>query len=146
MARRCVVTPEPKRVTSVRVWVVTLVLGLSLLAVFAAGNLTREAVRNWDRYLVAFADIDCQAPPGQERLGFLAEVQYLAGMPNRLSVVDEDLASRIADAFARHPSVEKVEEVVVVPKREVRVRLRFRSAARPAAGADHRSLPPADLP
>jgi hypothetical protein len=129
MARRRAGMPEQKEGTTVRAWVVTLVAGLSLLAVLLAGTFTRDAVRNWDRYTVAFSDIDCEAPPGQERLGFLAEVQYLAAMPNRLSVLDDDLGGHIAAAFARHPRVEKVEEVVVLPKPELRVRLRFRSPA-----------------
>jgi hypothetical protein len=146
MARRSIGTPEPKGTTAVRAWAVTLVVGLSLFAVFAAGHSTRAAVRNWDRYLVAFADLDCQPPPGQERLGFLAEVQYLAAMPNRLSVLDEDLAPRLADAFALHPRVEKVEEIVVLPKREVHVRLRFRIPAPSAAAANHRCLRSDDLP
>ena len=133
MARRRTVTPEPKEGTSVRAWVVTLVAGFSLFAVLVAGSFTRDAVRTWERYTVAFSDIDCEAPSGQERLGFLAEVQYLSGMPSRLSVLDEDLGRNIADAFARHPRVEKVEEVVVLPKRELHVRLRFRPAAGSAA-------------
>jgi len=129
MSRSRAVTPQPNERTSIRAWVVTLVAGLSLLAVFVAGNLTREAVRHWDRYTVAFSDIDCEPPPGQERLGFLAEVQYLSGMPQRLSVLDEDLGARLADAFARHPRVEKVEEVVISPKCELHVRLRLRVPA-----------------
>jgi hypothetical protein len=138
MARRRAVTAEQNEVTSVRAWVVTVVAGLSLLAVLVAGSFTRDAVRNWDRYTVAFSDINCEPPPGQDRLGFLAEVQYLAGMPNRLSVLDEDLGGHIAAAFARHPRVEKVEEVVVLPKRELHVRLRFRLPP------DAASLPPDD--
>ena len=128
MARRQLLTPEPKEKTPVSVWVVILVVGASLLAIFAAGKFAREAVRSQDRFVVTFTDIDCGSPPGRDRLEFLAEVQYLGGMPSQLSVLDDNLASRLADAFARHPSVEKVEEVVVLPKREVRVRLRFRAA------------------
>ena len=37
MARRGVITPEPKEATSVPVWVVTLVVVVSLLAVIVAG-------------------------------------------------------------------------------------------------------------
>jgi hypothetical protein len=108
-------------------WVVALGIGLSLLAVVAVGKLTRDAVSDWDRYTFDFADIDCSPPPAQERPSFLAEVQYLAGMPNRLSVLDEDLAAHIADAFARHPWVERVERVIVQPTtRRVQAQLCFR--------------------
>ena len=133
MGRRRAATPEQNEGTSIRAWVVTAVAGLSLFAVLVAGSYTRDAVRNWDRYTMAFSDIDCEAPSGEERLGFLAEVQYLSGMPSRLSVLDEDLGRHIADAFARHPRVEKVEEVVVLPKRELHVRLRFRPPTGSAA-------------
>ena len=126
MSGRRAETPEAKERTSLRAWLVPLLAGLSLLAVFVAGPFTRDAVRNWDRYTVAFSEIDCEPPPGQERPDFLAEVQYLAGMPDRLSVLDEDLAAQLADAFGRHPRVENVAAVVVLPKRKVYVRLRFR--------------------
>lgn len=119
-----------------RVWVVSLAAVLSLLGVCLAGTFTREAVRNWDRYTFAFAAIDCTPPTGQERVDFLTEVQYLAGMPNRLSVLDDGLASRIADAFARHPCVEKVEIVLILPTRQVSIRLRFRSPGKPPAATD----------
>jgi hypothetical protein len=131
---------------SVRAWMVTVSAGLSLLGVLIAGKLTRDAARNWDRYTVAFAAIECTPPPGQERLDFLTEVQYLAGMPNHLSVLDEGLASRIADAFARHPCVEKVEKVIVRPTRQVSVRLQFRIPGRSRAAVDQRSLPLEDPP
>src|SRR5438067_6904176 len=111
MARRRSVTPEPKEATSVRAWMVTLVAGLSLLAVLIAGRLTRDRVRHGDRYTVAFSEIDCAAPPGQDRASFLAEVQYVAGMPDRLSLLDEELAGHLADAFERHPRVGQGEKV-----------------------------------
>lgn len=142
MSGRRVVTPEANEGMSVRAWFVTLLAGLSLLTILVAGPLTRDAVRNGDRYTVAFSDIDCEPPPGQERPDFLAEVQYLAGMPNRLSVLDEDLAAQLADAFAHHPRVEKVEAVTVLPKRQVHVRLRFRTPTHPAAAANPPTSPP----
>ena len=125
-----------------RVWLVLLCFGLALLAIFAVSQFTYNAVRTWDRYTVAFADIDCVPPPGQARGSFLAEVQYISGMPNQLSILDENLAARLAEAFAQHPRVDKVEKVVLLSTRQVQVRLRFRM---PAA-ADHRSLPPEELP
>jgi hypothetical protein len=113
-----------------RIWIITVSAGLSLLGTLVAGIMTRQAVHDWDRYTVAFAEIDCTPPPGQERRDFLAEVQYLAGMPDRSSVLDEDLAPRIAEAFARHPCVEEVERVSLLPGRKVSVRLQFRVSPR----------------
>jgi hypothetical protein len=127
MARRRAETSEPTKQRSVSHWVVTFGIGLSLLAVFAAGKLTRDTISNSDRYTFAFADVDCTPPPEQPRQSFLAEVQYLAGIPDRLSILDENLATHIADAFAHHPWVEKVERVVIEPAtRQVHARLRFR--------------------
>lgn len=105
---------------------------LAALAVFLGGllwlgRLALDRVRGLDRYTVAFADIDCPAPPGQKRAGFLEEVQYLAGMPDRLRLLEDGLAERLAAAFGRHPWVETVGRVEVVPPRQVRVELAFRT-------------------
>src|SRR5262249_15720330 len=61
-----------------------------------------------------------------EREDFLGEVRYLSEFPSRLRLLEKGLASRLADAFARHPWVEKVERVEVLPLRQVRVRLVYR--------------------
>jgi hypothetical protein len=119
-----------------RIWIVAAGAGLSLLGILVAGKLTGDTVRDWDRYRIAFADIACTPPPGQERGDFLAEVQYLAGMPDRLSLLEENLAGRLADAFARHPRVEEVEQVTLLPPRRVNVRLRFRDGPRQSAVAN----------
>ena len=127
MAQRPAVTPERNDAQSVCGWVIVGGTLAALLTIFAAGTFTRHAVHNWDRYTLSFADIDCTPPPGQKSVEFLAEVQYLAGMPDRLSVLDDHLASRVADAFACHPLVEKVEKVVIQPMRQVHVEIDFRT-------------------
>jgi hypothetical protein len=107
------------------------VLGAALLvlALIGLSKAAREQLRQHERYTVAFADIDCDAPPGMERAAFLAEVQYLGQFPDRLPSLDEDGPARLAAAFARHPWVEKVEGVRVLPPDRVRVRLTFRVPA-----------------
>jgi hypothetical protein len=80
--------------------------------------------------MVAFTDINCTPPPGQDCLDFLAEVQYLAGMPDRLSVLDDSLSARLADAFARHPSVNKIQRIAVQRPRQVEIQVDFRSQSR----------------
>jgi hypothetical protein len=104
-----------------------LVAGLLLAGLIALGRSARDALRPQDRYAVAFADIECEPPPGEERAAFLGEVQYLGGMPERLAVLDEELPGRLAEAFARHPWVENVERVEVVPPGRVRARLTYRT-------------------
>ena len=114
------------RTLLVRAFVPLLVAALLLAGVITLGEVARDALRQQDRYVVAFADIDCEPPPGQERTAFLNEVQYVGELPERLQLLDDDLAVRLARAFARHPRVEKVLRVEIVPPRQVRVLLVYR--------------------
>jgi hypothetical protein len=114
-----------------RRWLVQLVavgagVGVVLLGLAALHRMTRDRLGDLDRSTAAFSDIDCPAPPNQDRADFLAEVQYLADMPARLRLLDEDLPSGLAAAFARHPWVEEVERVEIRPPRSVRVQPRYR--------------------
>src|SRR6516162_5907303 len=99
----------------VRALVPLLVAALLLAGVIALGEAARDALSGHDRYAVAFGDIDCEPPPGQDRVAFLNEVQYVGELPERLQLLDEHLAARLARAFARHPRVEQVLRVEVVP-------------------------------
>jgi hypothetical protein len=103
-----------------------LVLGAFLAGLIVLGQWAQNQVRDQERYTVAFADIDCEAPPGLERSTFLDEVQYLASLPDRLRLLDKDLGENLARAFRRHPWVKDVAEVTVASPRQVHVRLVFR--------------------
>lgn len=118
---------SPKRLLRL----LTTLLGVAtfLLVVLWVGQWTRQRISGLDRYTIALTDIDCPPPPDQNRADFLAEVQYLGGLPDHLHLLDDSLPSRLADAFARHPEVEKVQEVKIVPPRQVRVRLTYRTPA-----------------
>jgi hypothetical protein len=111
-------------------------VGLFLFGLLTLGRVALEQVRGSDRYAVSFSAIECTPPTGQARGDFLDEVQYLAGMPDRFGLLDDELAPRLAEAFARHPCVEKVLRVELAPPRQVRVRLRYRTPmlAVPVAG------------
>jgi hypothetical protein len=118
-------------VSRLRGWLLQALAGLIgpcifLVVLIGVGKLALERLRGLDRYTAPFVDIDCGAPPSQDRREFLAEVQYLGGLPDRLRLLDPDVAERLADAFGRHPWVEKVERVEIAPPREVRVRLAYR--------------------
>ncbi len=99
-----------------------------VLVLVQVGKWTRERVFHLDRYTVSFADIDCPQPPAQDRSQFLSEVQYLGNLPDQFHLLDADLAERLAEAFTRHPWVENVEEVKIVPPKQVQVRVVFRTA------------------
>ncbi len=98
-----------------------------LAGVIALGRWAQEHLQPRDRYLVPFADIDCPLPPGLSRREFLDEVQYLGRLPDRLSLLEEALPRQLAEAFARHPWVAKVEKVELTPPRHIRVQLALRT-------------------
>ncbi len=102
-------------------------IGILLIGLISLNQLTRNQVRYRERYTVSFADIDCAPPSGVSRADFLEEAQYLGGLPSELSLLETGIASRLAAAFARHPWVEKVEQVEIDQPRHVRVRLAYRT-------------------
>jgi hypothetical protein len=102
-------------------------VGLALIALVALGKLARDRLYPLDRYTLGFTEIDCTPPAGLDRGDFLGEVQYLSNAPDRLHLLNHDLTSQLAGAFARHPWVERVEAVEVVPPRHVQVRLVYRT-------------------
>ena len=107
-----------------------LAAGLLLLAaVILVGWLASQALRGQERYRIVFADIDCTPPPHLTRADFLEEVQYFAGMPDAVCVLDDGLPARLSAAFAKHPWVARVEAVEIVAPKRVRVRLTYRTAA-----------------
>jgi hypothetical protein len=104
-------------------------VGLFLAGLIWLGEAAREDLREQQRCLLPFADVACSPPPGLNRGDFLDEVRYLANVPQRLNLLDPDLATRLAQAFAQHPWVARVERVEVLPPSEVRVQLRYRRPA-----------------
>jgi hypothetical protein len=98
----------------------------ALTGVLALGQQARAFVREQERYRIAFRDIDCAAPDGTTRKDFLAEVQYLGGWPDDVSLLEERLPLRLEKVFAAHPSVESVRRVEVGSDRTVHVELIFR--------------------
>ena len=102
--------------------------GLFLLGLILIGRWAQDQLRNSGRYAFNLSEIDCEPPPGETRAEFLGEVQYLAGLPDRVNLLDNALRQRLRDAFARHPWVKQVESVEMAPSR-VEVRLQYRKPA-----------------
>ena len=108
------------------------VLGLAAVAlavggVVAVGNAARDSLRPSERYLVPFSEIECPAPPGQNRIEFLGEVQYIdPPFPDRINILDPTLPDRLRAAFAKHWRVARVGKVTLVPPKRVQVELTFR--------------------
>jgi hypothetical protein len=99
---------------------------LVLALVCVLGKLAWDSLSHLDRYQIPFSQIDCASPPGLEKSAFLDEVQYLSGLPGRLNLLEEGLAARLAEAFRKHPWVEKVESAEIQPSQRIVVRLTFR--------------------
>jgi hypothetical protein len=99
---------------------------LVLALVCVLGKLAWESLGHLERYQIPFSEIDCPAPPNMGRTTFLDEVQYLSGMPGRLNVLEEGLVGRLAEAFRKHPWVEKVDSVEVQSSQRIAARLTFR--------------------
>jgi hypothetical protein len=103
--------------------------GLLLLAgLIAAGRWAGAALRAHPSYTVPFESINCASPDGLSREEFLAEVQFIAGEPDRVNLLDEALPGRLAASLAKHPWVAEVKGVTILPGRRLRVELRFRQA------------------
>ncbi len=138
MAKRKAYKPPPPRRTGTG-WhllkmtvksLVALALGFGVLAGIAwFGTRAGTGVAPNARYTVSFADIETAAPPGLDRPNFLMEVRYLNDLPETLQSVDPKLFEQLKAAFAKHPWVRAVNEVIVSIDGRIRVELQFREPA-----------------
>jgi hypothetical protein len=103
--------------------------GILLAGVLVLGQWARDRLRGNDRYAVAMTDIDCAAPPGLDRQAFLEEVQYLANLPDKLDLLDDELPRKLAEALELHPWVARVERVEKVSPSGLRAEITFRIPA-----------------
>lgn len=107
-------------------WTAPLLAVLLLLgAVLVAGRFTRSQIQPLEPHVISFSAIECDVPEGLSRDDFLAEVQYLSGLPERVELLEDGLAAKLATAFARHPRVDRVKRVQV-QERRIAVELTFR--------------------
>jgi len=114
------------------------VVGGLVWGVARLGEEARRGIGSRDRYATRFADIECDSPPGLERVAFLSEVRYVATFPESFQSLDPELHAKLKAAFSAHPWVASVEDVSVNAERVVRVKLLFRVpvlAVRPQIGA-----------
>jgi hypothetical protein len=118
-----------------RRWVGTALVIVTVLA--AVGGLmaglrhldgvARRHIGPRDRYEVHVADIDCDTPVGMDRRTFLAEVRYVANLPESVHLLTDGDRDRLKAAFHLHPWVEGVGDVLLEPPGRVRIiGLRFR--------------------
>src|SRR6187200_2882982 len=86
-----------------------------LFGLMRLGQYARARLDAAGHYVIRFNDFRTDAPPVIGRDAFLAEVQYLGGLPDTFDSLDRALAVRLAAAFARHPWVERVDAVTLRP-------------------------------
>lgn len=114
-----------------RRWTKPLGIVIASIAIVAgviyAGHWARQWLDRRGHFDVAIADIQCPVPPGRTRETFLAEVQYLAGLPDRISTVDPTAVLKLNAAFRGHPWVEHVDSVALRAAEGPKALLRIRT-------------------
>jgi len=81
-----------------------------------------------ERGQAAFQSIALQPSAEQVSPNFLEEVRALGQFPDHLDTSDAALPGRLAEAFARHPWVERVERVQLGSRGRIAVQLEYRQA------------------
>src|SRR5690348_4836720 len=99
-----------------RAWILELLAPCLLMTgflggVLALGQWAQQQMQTTQPGILAFREIECVPPPGVSSAAFLAEVQYLAGLPDQLSLKNDNLTAELARAFAAHPWVEAVQRI-----------------------------------
>src|ERR1700733_12715619 len=90
-------TPWRKR-WLVKSTLLLVVIAAFLASVIVAGRWGLEQLRGNPRYQVAFADIECEPPPGMTKQDFFDEVLYASPrLAKPLDVLDEGLPKKLTD-------------------------------------------------
>jgi hypothetical protein len=88
---------------------VMVVAALLFAGLLAVDSYARARIVDDERYRVAFADIECNPPPGMTRAEFLDEVQYYdsapPSVPARFSLLEPNLEGNLSNSFGKHPWV-----------------------------------------
>jgi hypothetical protein len=100
--------------------------GLCWLGLWGLDQRVRTDLDKAGNYQFSFDQIEVASPRGMGRQAFLAEVRFLAGGSDSLSLLDRDLPARLSASFRGHPWVAEVRSVSVLPGSGIRVDLKFR--------------------
>ena len=100
---------------------------LAIAGVVAVGNVARDSHRPPGPLSVPVRQ-HRMPRPARAWTGpkFLGEVQYNGQFDDQITVVDPTLPDRLRAAFERHPRVQKVGKVQVLPPKHVVVELTFK--------------------
>jgi hypothetical protein len=116
--------PEPTPTRAAPRWVPWLIAGC-LLPIFLLPIIYAliQSAANTDRLRLEFARLEVDAGAQPLPAEFLEEVRRLGGLPQVLELREAGLPGRLTQAFGRHPWVESVERVAILPRGRVAVRL-----------------------
>jgi hypothetical protein len=78
-----------------------------LAGVVVVHKLTRDDLDRRGHYVIKMTELNVAAPPGMSREDFIAEVLYNRGLPAKFDRTDPAVSSKLQQAFAAHPWVEK---------------------------------------
>ncbi len=105
----------------------TMLVVLLVGSIVALSRWGRDYLAGRERYLVAIAEIECDPPEVMDRAKFLDQIHYYSGLPTKLNVLSDDLLDQLHEGFAKHPWVERVEDVEITPPKHIRVKLSYRT-------------------
>lgn len=103
-----------------------LVLGAFLMAWWWVWQRVGPRVTRAERYLVELDDVHVTPQPEWVQTDVRAEVYHWLRRGGPMNLLDDDLNPRIAEGFARHPWVERVNRVARLPAGAVQVDLEYR--------------------
>ncbi|MDY0169975.1 MAG: hypothetical protein RBS80_25755 [Thermoguttaceae bacterium] len=122
------------------------VAGMFFLAWWAVWQRVGPRVTSAERYLLELDRLEATPRPEWIHTDVRAEVYQALRLGGPMNLLDDDLNPRIAEAFARHPWIERVVRVTRLPAAGVQVDLEYR---RPVCAVkvgehlrlvDHRSI------
>jgi hypothetical protein len=112
-------------------WTRQLVVVLVAMALLVAGSIAvwgkvRTHVQSQSEYLVPLSDMEITPTPAWIHADIRSEVIRDAGLPAKVSILDDQVAKRLSNAFALHPWIARVDGVQNSYPARIRVNLTYR--------------------
>jgi cell division septal protein FtsQ len=109
-----------------QLFVVALIGVLLVACSFVVWAKVRPHVQTQSEYLVPLSAIEITPPPNWIHADIRTEVIRDAGLPPKLSILDDRLSDRLTHAFALHPWISRVDRVQTSYPARIEVKLSYR--------------------